>query len=149
MIYDLADLETKPKEISAKGIKEAYGLPCAQINTYDIDGVIYMGEKYEGIRPNSYEIIITGRSYEEADETIAMLKRKGIDGSILIMNPLRISEKTRETSGKHKAYVISLLKDAGFSVGIHFEDDPIQMREIKAVHPEQNVVLMVHDLTEK
>ena len=45
------------------------------INTFDIDGVIFMGD-YNGVYPSKDDIIITGRSIEEWDETSAMLKSK-------------------------------------------------------------------------
>jgi hypothetical protein len=46
------------------------------INSYDIDGVINLGGDYKGLRPGPNDIIITGRSYEEADYTWAWLHRR-------------------------------------------------------------------------
>ena len=40
-------------------------------------------------------------------------------------------------------------KDRGVKVGIHFEDDPIQIREISKRCPEVKIVHLVHTLVEK
>lgn len=117
------------------------------INTYDIDGVLFMGE-YEGVRPGPHDHIITGRSYEERPETEKFLTSKGITNT-LHMNPLPYEQKTRESSGYHKANIIGKLKDHGFKVGIHFEDDPIQADVIKRLHPDVQIVLLQHDLVTK
>lgn len=116
------------------------------INTFDIDGVIDMGY-YSGVRPCYDDVIITGRSIEEYAETRELMKELSIINQIF-MNPIPISEKTRVTSGIHKANVISLLQ-TGFDIGIHFEDDPIQAEEIRKVHPNLNIVMLQHELTEK
>jgi len=52
-----------------------------KINTFDIDGVIFL-EEHDGIYPGPIDIIITGRSYEETEETLAMLNRKGIKNKV-------------------------------------------------------------------
>lgn len=117
------------------------------INTYDIDGVLFMGE-YDGVRPGPNDHIITGRSFEEKEETERFLTSKGIYNTIWL-NPLRFSEKTRESSGCHKAKTLEMLKRAGYVIGIHFEDDPIQAEIISLMHPDINVVLLVHDLVTK
>ena len=112
------------------------------INTFDIDGVIFMGD-YNGVYPSKDDIIITGRSIEEWDETSAKLKSKGIDNEVF-MNPTTFSQKTREGSGIHKATIINFLEqDRGVKVGIHFEDDPIQIREISKRCPEVKIVHLV------
>ena len=118
-----------------------------QINTFDIDGVIFMDE-YDGVYPGPNDIIITGRSFEEFEETSAMLKSKGIN-NMVFMNPLPFDEKTRESSGEHKASTIAKLQQSGYKIGIHFEDDPIQAAVIKKNVPDVNVVLLQHDLVEK
>lgn len=118
------------------------------INTFDIDGVIFMGD-YNGVYPSKDDIIITGRSIEEWDETSAMLKSKGIDNEVF-MNPTNFAQKTREGSGVHKATIIKFIEqDRGVKVGIHFEDDPIQIREISKRCPEVKIVHLVHTLVEK
>ncbi len=116
------------------------------INTFDIDGVIFMGE-YGGVYPGPDDIIITGRSFQEEKETLEMLESKGIKNK-LFLNPRHFSKKTRQSSGKHKANIISKLKQR-YIVGIHFEDDPVQAKEITDVHPDVHVILLVHDLVEK
>ena len=64
--------------------------PKYPINSFDIDGVIYMGDDYDGIYPGPKDIIVTGRSIHTRRETTKMLKAKGIDNP-LFMNP---SQKT-------------------------------------------------------
>jgi hypothetical protein len=106
-----------------------------------------MGQ-FDGVYPGDKDIIITGRSFEEAPVTRKMLASKGIANKVFF-NPLRFEEKTRESSGEHKARVISDLFQQGVHVNIHFEDDPIQAEIIKKSVPQVHVVLLVHDLVEK
>jgi hypothetical protein len=116
-------------------------------NTYDIDGVINLGE-YDGIYPGKDDIIITGRSYEEAEETYAMMKRKGID-NFIFFNPIKFDEKTRLTSGRFKGIIIKNLIENEMQHGVHFEDDEIQIQEIKKIVPGVRIVHVVSDLVEK
>ena len=51
-------------------------MPKQLINTFDIDGVIYFGEDVTGVRPGQDDIIITGRSYTQREETETMLKSR-------------------------------------------------------------------------
>lgn len=118
------------------------------MNTYDIDGVIYLGPGLVGVYPGPNDVIITGRSYEEAPETIKMLVSRGIDNRVLF-NPIPFDEKTRESSGVHKARAIKGLVSSGYPVQIHFEDDPIQASIIRKEVPSVHVVLLDHDLVEK
>ena len=55
-----------------------------RINTFDIDGVIYMG-KHDGVYPGKSDVIITGRSIDEWDETTAMLQAKGIKNEVCLL----------------------------------------------------------------
>lgn len=120
------------------------------ISTFDIDGVITVG-----IYPGPNDVIITGRSFEEAPETYAMLRSKGINNPVYF-NPLPFDKKDRKSSGVHKGMVIELLVRAGNKVNVHFEDDEIQKEEIEA-HLDAKffgnnpvtVVHIVHSLTEK
>ena len=118
------------------------------INSFDIDGVIFMGD-YDGVYPNKYDIIITGRSVDEKRETLDMLHKKGISNDLIFFNPVPFDEKTRESSGEHKARTIQLMLARGYEIGIHFEDDPIQAKVIRERVPNVNVVLLQHDLVEK
>lgn len=118
-----------------------------RINTFDIDGVINMGE-YDGVYPGPSDVIITGRSYEEVPETLKLMDIKGIKNNIHF-NRLPFKEKTRESSGEHKVKTIKELIDQGFTVGIHFEDDPIQAKIIEKALPGVKIVLLVHNLVEK
>ncbi len=117
------------------------------INSFDIDGVIYMG-KYGGVFPGPHDIIITGRSKEEEPETSAMLLSKGISNKVY-MNPTAFDNKSREDSGRHKGRTLFYLEEIGMRFGIHFEDDPVQAEIIQKMMPHINVVLLQHELVEK
>ena len=115
--------------------------------SFDIDGVIFMGG-YPGIFPGKDDIIVTGRSFEEYPETIAMLQSKGIF-TIPYFSLLSFKKKTRRASGIHKGQVLRRLNENGYNIGIHYEDDTIQAREIKKVVPNIEIVLLKHSLVEK
>jgi hypothetical protein len=117
------------------------------INTYDIDGVIYLGE-YDGLYPGKDDIIVTGRSIEEKPETIRMLESKGIKNSVMF-NPLPFDEKSRVSSGIHKGRVIKDMIDSGIEHGVHFEDDEIQIEAIRGIVPDVRIVHVVSDLVDK
>lgn len=118
-----------------------------EINTFDIDGVIYFGAKSSGVFPSHRDVLITGRSFEEKEETMSMLASRGIKNRV-IFSKVTLALKTREISGYHKALtILDLCRD--FKVNIHFEDDPIQKSIIEAMCPHVNVVHLVHNLTEK
>lgn len=97
------------------------------INGFDIDGVIDMGN-YGGVYPGPNDIIITGRSIEEFPETRKMLDSKKIYNK-LFMNPVSFEEKTRKSSGTHKANTIIELFLSGITIKLFFEDDWIQKKE--------------------
>lgn len=121
------------------------------VNGYDIDGVIYMGKDCKGLFPRPEDVIITGRSYEEAPETYAMLQDMGIHNQMVFFNPLPFNLKTRESSGRHKADVINRLWQKGVSVDHFYEDDPIQAEAMRENVRQLgfNVIEVVHDLVEK
>jgi hypothetical protein len=118
-----------------------------KINTFDIDGVIFL-EEHDGIYPGPIDFIITGRSYEETEETLAMLERKGIKNKVFF-NPERFDDKSRVSSGQHKAKTIIALMEMGYEHGVHFEDDEVQIAEIKKLIPEIRIVHVVSDLVNK
>jgi hypothetical protein len=117
------------------------------MNSFDIDGVIYMGE-YDGVYPGPKDVIITGRSFEEERETLSMLAKKGIY-NMVYFNILCFHEKTRESSGHHKTETLLRLIAMGNDIGIHFEDDPIQAKIIEDSGVDVKVVLLTHNLVEK
>lgn len=117
-------------------------------NTFDIDGVIYLNKEIGGLYPGPNDVIITGRSIEEEPETKKMLHARGIHNQVYF-NPLPFNQKSRESSGEHKAAVINSLITLGFTVGCHFEDDEIQAAVIRKKCPMIPVVMVVHDLTTK
>ena len=108
------------------------------MNGFDIDGVISVG-----IYPGPNDVIITGRSYEEEEETMTFLRGRGITNKVYF-NPLPFAEKTRQKSGIHKAWMIQKLNPE-----IFFEDDPVQWQIIEYLCPDVKVVKVVHELTEK
>lgn len=118
------------------------------MNSFDIDGVIYIRKGLIGVRPGPDDVIITGRSFEEEPETKAMLEEAGIHNQVYY-NSLKFDQKSRESSGVHKANTLNRLKDDGYDIQIHFEDDPIQIEEIKKLAPWVNIVHLDHDLTYK
>ena len=126
---------------------EQNALPNKIINSFDIDGVIFM-DKYDGVYPGDKDVIITGRSNEERSETEAMLKSKNITNE-LYLNPTPFESKSREDSGRHKGRTLFHLETLGYRFGIHYEDDPIQAEIIRKMMPHINEVLLQHDLVEK
>ena len=149
-----------------------------KVNGFDIDGVIHLGNGVCGVRPGPNDVIITGRSHEEAPETKAFLLRNGINNHVYF-NPLTFDEKSRQSSGEHKAKTLKFLKNEVYfnplpfkvksreSSGTHkartlqwlkevktidvqffFEDDEVQKAEIKKSW-NGKVIHVSHDFTEK
>lgn len=108
------------------------------MNSFDIDGVISIG-----IYPGPNDIIITGRSFQESEETYAMLRFRGIKNTVYF-NPIAFDDKTRLTSAKHKVNIINKLNPEK-----HFEDDPVQWEVIETECKNVEVVKVKHNLTEK
>lgn len=113
---------------------------CMDINTFDIDGVIYQKGAPTGIFPGPRDILITGRPASERDITLKMLRSRGID-NIVIFNPLERDhpDYSRVGSGRHKARTLVELRQR-FNVMIHFEDDEVQADEIKKEHPDLRII---------
>ena len=116
------------------------------MNSYDIDGVIDFGPGLLGLRPaEPDDVIITGRSYEEEEVTYRMLLSRGIFNTVYF-NPVKIIDKTRESSGEHKASILNNLRHhlrtSEELIRCHFEDDPIQAEIIKRKCPWLHVVFV-------
>jgi hypothetical protein len=112
---------------------------CELINTFDIDGVILLDlEGVTGVAPLPKDIIVTGRSYEEMTETLDSLNSIGVFNQVFF-NHVPYTEKTRESSGQHKAKIIKTLVDQGLH-GVHYEDDPVQIKEIKKIVPNVRII---------
>lgn len=80
-----------------------------------------------------------------------MLGQRNIFNTV-IFNPLKYEQKTRETSGQHKAHIISEYNTRlkGIKrIAIHFEDDEVQAKIIRERCPDVTVVMLVHDLVNK
>jgi hypothetical protein len=119
------------------------------MNGFDFDGVISIG-----IYPGPEDIIITGRSFDEALYVNTILKARGIFNAVYFNPITREKRKTgtpssRKNSGQHKATVIRMLKENGVLLDKFFEDDEIQIEEIKKVHPKLKIVHIVSDLVVK
>lgn len=112
------------------------------INSYDLDGVISIG-----LTPRPEDLIITGRSFEEAPETYKYLHKRGIYNAVYF-SPVVFENKTRKKSGIHKATILEYLINAKNDIAVHFEDDEVQKAEIEKV-VNIPIVHIVHDLTEK
>jgi len=119
----------------------------SKISTFDIDGVIWLPPPLRGIMPEENDIIITGRSHEESEETYEYLNSRGIFNEVYF-NPLTFNEKSRQSSGVHKSRVLKTLLSSGFDIGCHFEDDPVQAQIIREMVPEINVIEIRHNLVE-
>lgn len=140
---DLYKIQVKPSDPDIVRLKQEeaakkYGTR-KEINGFDVDGVITLG-----IRPGPDDVIITGRSYVMAHETLKMLSEMGIHNPVYF-NPEHRTESTREQSGRWKALVLHKLK----AVTKFFEDDPIQWEIIQRECPNVNVVYIMSDLVEK
>ena len=107
------------------------------VNGFDIDGVIHLGDKKCGIRPGPGDVIITGRSYEEEEETIAFLRKNGIHNTVFF-NQVEYDEKTRESSGWHKGQTILMLNRSGLDIEYFFEDDEVQKSQIESILREKS-----------
>jgi hypothetical protein len=114
------------------------------INTFDIDGVIYLGSDLTGVFPGVHDHIITGRSVDEKDYTLEMLRDRGIFNTVHF-NPTPFDKKTRVSSGLHKANIIQKLKEE-YNHGVHFEDDPVQIEVISCIIPDIRIVHLKSNL---
>jgi len=124
------------------------------VNSFDLDGVVIINGEI-GVRPGLRDIIITGRSIEEAAQTLQFLKDNYIENQVFF-NPLPFDEKTRESSGFHKGRTIANLMKGGMPIRRHFEDDEVQIAEIERYIDSDvrktlgfSVIHISHDLTEK
>ena len=119
------------------------------INGFDIDGVLNLGNGKCGIHPGPDDVIITGRSYEEEPETRAFLKRNGIHNNVYF-NSVTFDNKSRKSSGIHKAKTLKFLKnEEGLQVEFFYEDDEIQKTEIENGCDWVKVIHVCHDFTPK
>lgn len=98
-----------------------------KINGFDCDGVLSIG-----IHPGPNDVIITGRSYEESEETAEFFVSKGIK-NLVYYSPAKFDDKTREISGNHKGNTIKKLYEMGTIVQVFFEDDKEQFNIIKGI----------------
>ena len=116
------------------------------IKSYDCDGVISLDELGVGVRPSSPDdVIITGRSIDEKESTDAWLKKHGISNTVHFQ-VCPWEEKTRESSGKHKANTINAINAIGeLKIHIHYEDDEVQAEQVRKYAPDVKVIMVNHD----
>lgn len=120
------------------------------ICSYDIDGVLYNGPGMPAMRPGrNVDVIVTGRSVDEKEETKDYLHSRGIY-NVVFMNPTPFDKKTREGSGLHKASVINDINGHNkfFTIAIHYEDDPVQAAVIRKRCPGVTVIELSNPLVE-
>ena len=116
------------------------------MNIFDFDGVVSVG-----VYPGPDDIIITGRTIEEAAIVAAYLTPREIFCPVYF-NPITLADRTtgtdrsRTCSGNHKAAIISMLKENGVPIGNVFEDDILQLDILRKIHPDLNYVWLVHEL---
>lgn len=119
------------------------------MNGFDFDGVINFSGN-SGIYPGPGDIIITGRSFDEAHYVNGILKERGITNAVYF-NPMTTekrqtgTETSRKNSGRHKAVIIKLFENHGIFLDKFFEDDELQIAEIKKLHPALKIVHVVSD----
>jgi len=113
------------------------------INGFDFDGVISLG-----IYPGPRDIIISGRSFEEAAHVNKILRERGINNAVYF-NQMPKEGRKRSDSGIHKANTLAILMSNGVVIDKFFEDDEIQIKEIKKRHPNLPIVHVKSNLVEK
>jgi hypothetical protein len=117
-----------------------------KVHAYDFDGVINMGLGHGvGIHPRPGDIIITGRSWQEATFVYNFLKNHEIECAVFF-NPLPKDGRTRETSGEHKVRTIKMLQKAGVEIDKFFEDDEVQHAVIAKALPNLKLVKLTHEM---
>ncbi len=79
-----------------------------------------------------------------------MLGQRGIFNSVYF-NPLPYIQKTRGSSGRHKAKTINEFNNRQqlTKIALHFEDDDVQANIITQLCPDVTVVLLQHNLVNK
>ena len=115
-----------------------------KINTFDFDGVIYMGPDFTGMRPCKDDIIITGRPLEESKFVYKILSERDINNPVYFNpTPRKDPKYSRKESGEWKARVLDQLKEQ-YIIGLHYEDDEIQSKIISSYHPDIKIVHVQH-----
>lgn len=99
---------------------------------FDIDGVIT-----QGYYPSPDDVIITGRSWEEKEETMKFLHDLGLFNKVYFNESVGKTEKNYITSGTHKAKFIQELEIVEF-----FEDEERQAEIIRTTCKYCNVIII-------
>lgn len=84
------------------------------VTAYDFDGVVYAGDGKEGpMRPSEGDFIVTGRSWEEAQETNQWLHSHGIYVPVYY-RPGSYDDLTVKSSRQWKAHVLAQIQPDRF-----------------------------------
>lgn len=143
----LENQQSYPDLSAMSKLRKLHMLKSMTFNTFDIDGVIFINKEIGGLHPGPNDIIVTGRSYEESAETYKMLESRGIH-NLVFFNHVPFDQKSRVSSGHHKATIINGLTSHGCKIGCHFEDDPIQADEIRKACTVPVIMIGSNDFTE-
>ena len=106
------------------------------ITSYDFDQTLTTGLFHPNV---DYDIVLTGRTFNEASYVNAELKKLGCEGIAVFFNPLSIKVRgngtveSRILSAQHKINVLSKL--VSFTGVIHYDDDEVQLNLIKQAVP--------------
>jgi hypothetical protein len=100
-------------------------------NVFDFDGVITAG-----LNPGPQDIVITGRTIDDAQFVLNHLRQKNLSVPVYfypgtMQHRGRGTITCRENSGKHKAETILKLVRQGVMIGKIFEDDPVQIKQME------------------
>jgi hypothetical protein len=106
------------------------------VKGFDLDGVITIG-----IFPGPDDVIISGRSVDEALDTLLALRALGIKNQVFF-SPVEVVEKNETRSGTFKARVIRRLGITQF-----FEDSYEQAAIIKKLCPSCAIVMIRQTVT--
>lgn len=107
------------------------------MNCFDFDGVICESFDSEPlIMPDEWDVIITGRCFDESDLVLKYLQEHGIFNAVYF-NPVTLNhrgnhtERSRTLAALHKISILEALLVNNSSIDKFFEDDPLQYELIK------------------
>lgn len=96
---------------------------------YDIDGVLIRKDGFVLFQPTKDDVIVTGRSYQNAEKTYRALADISIFSAVYF-NPLISKEVTPINAARWKSEMIGRLGITEF-----YEDDIEQIHHMRFVHP--------------
>jgi hypothetical protein len=99
----------------------------------DFDGVVS-----EGYPITDNSIIVSGRTFDEAEVIYSFTRESGKPNTPVYFNPIHLLDRgnhtvdSRNKSAYHKVSVIKLLQSNGVKIDKFVEDDPLQADLIKS-----------------